>query len=79
MLCLKAAVGMTGNFLQIYIKNSLLQTKSIEIWVNTQYHIMHVSILDHYRFIFDTLILTFQGHSRSNVIVSLDSPYMVSY
>ena len=24
-----------GNFLQIYIKNSLLQTKSIEIWVNS--------------------------------------------
>ena len=23
-----------GNFLQIYMKNSLLQTKSIEIWVN---------------------------------------------
>ncbi len=26
-----------------------------------------------------TLNLTFQGHSRSNVIVSFDSPYMLSY
>ena len=25
------------------------------------------------------LDLTFQGHSKSNVMVSLDSPYMVSY
>ncbi len=40
-----------GNFLQTCIKNSLLQTKSIEIWVNshtvTHYMHVHVSILDH--------------------------------
>ncbi len=34
-LCLTAAARMTGNFLQTCIKNSLLQTKSIEIWVNS--------------------------------------------
>ncbi len=34
-LCLTAAVRMTGNFLQTCIKKSLLQTKSIEIWVNS--------------------------------------------
>ena len=36
---------------------------------------MHVSI----QTIFNTLTLTFQGHSRSNVMVVLDSPYMISY
>ncbi len=30
--CLTAAVDMTGNFLQTCVKNSLLQTESIEIW-----------------------------------------------
>ncbi len=38
-----------GNFLQTCLKKSLLQTKSIEIWVYTltQYLTMHVSSLDH--------------------------------
>ncbi len=52
-LCLTAAVGMTlAIFCRVCIKNSLLQTKSIEIWVYitlTQYLTMHVSILDHIR------------------------------
>ncbi len=42
-----------GNFQQTCIKNSRLQTKSIEIWVNSHtvhmYLTMHVSILDHIR------------------------------
>ncbi len=66
-------------FCRLRIKNSLMQTKSIEIWVNftlTQYHTMHVSILDHIRHLnFD--LSTCQGHSRSNVIVSLDSSYVL--
>ena len=38
-----------GNFLQTCIKNTLLQTKSIEILTLTQYLTMRVSILDHFQ------------------------------
>ena len=41
-----------GNFLQICIKNSLLQTKSIEIWINSHAVPHYVCIiLDHIRHI----------------------------
>ncbi len=53
-----------GNFLQTCIKNSLVQTKSIEIWVTlTKYLTIHVSILDHIQH----LNFDLSGSLKSNV------------
>ncbi len=75
-LCLPAVLGMTlAIFCRLVSKTHCCRLNHLNLgFTLTQYLTMHVSILDHIRH----LNLTFQGHPRSNVMMVLDTPYMIS-